>query len=44
MIGGAIFIICILILLFILFRPRSDKYIRDVSSTRNSHERGFGDY
>ena len=43
MVEGAIVVICILILLFIIFRPKPDKYIRDVSSTRNSYEQGFGD-
>jgi hypothetical protein len=42
-VAGAIVIIGIFILLFILFRPKPDKYIRDVSSTRNSYEQGFGD-
>jgi hypothetical protein len=39
-----IVIICLFILLFILVRPRPSKYVRDVTSTRNSHERGFGNY
>jgi hypothetical protein len=43
MVEGAIMIGCVLVLLFILFRPKPDKYIRDVSSTRNSYEQGFGD-
>jgi hypothetical protein len=37
-----IVIICLFILFFILFRPRPGKYVRDVSSTRNSYEQGFG--
>jgi hypothetical protein len=44
MVVGGVVAICILIILFILFRPKSSRYIRSVTSTRNSHERGFGDY
>jgi hypothetical protein len=44
MVVGGVVTICILIILFILFRPRPSRYIRSVTSTRNSHERGFGDY
>jgi hypothetical protein len=44
MVAGAIIIGCILIILFIIFRPKPSKYVRDVSSTRNSHEQGFGNY
>jgi hypothetical protein len=42
MVAGAIAITCILIILFIIFRPKRSKYVRDVSSTRNSYEQGFG--
>jgi hypothetical protein len=43
MVALAIVVICILIILFIIFRPKPSKYVRNVSSTRNSHEQGFGD-
>jgi hypothetical protein len=43
MVAGAFVIIGILITLYIIFRPKPDRYVRNVSSTRNSHEQGFGD-
>ena len=42
MVAGAIAITCILIILFIIFRPKRSKYVRDVTSSRNSYEQGFG--
>ena len=42
--AGIIVIVCTLILLFILFRPHRSEYTQDITSTRNSRERGFGEW
>ncbi|MCI0726540.1 MAG: hypothetical protein L0332_07430 [Chloroflexi bacterium] len=36
--------VLILIIAAILFWPRRPTYTRDVTGTRNSYERGFGDW
>ncbi|MCI0581139.1 MAG: hypothetical protein L0332_15520 [Chloroflexi bacterium] len=36
--------VLILIIAAILFWPRRPTYTHDVTSTRNSYERGFGDW